>query len=300
VADPIENWRIQQYRDRVQQDLQEKGGRMRAAVTHNSGYIGKGAREVITIGPSRARKVTERYGDSPHMEVPMGGRWIYPTGYEWGHLIDDIDRVMLGMQPDGELQTAGTNAMRTAEDEEILTSMWAPARTGEDGSVTTPWPTANLIPATDAGASSASGMTIDKLRAARKMLKKYWNDLDNDPLYMILTENEEYDLFGTNVTISADFVDGRPVSTGVLPRLMGFNFITFSSTTLANLGLISGQITSLPAWVRSGMHLGTWRDLRVNVGPDPSKKFNQRIYMLEQMGATRLDENKVIKVQTSH
>jgi hypothetical protein len=117
---------------------------------------------------------------------------------------------------------------------------------------------------------------------------------------MILTENEEYDLFGTNVTISADFVDGRPVSTGVLPRLMGFNFITFSSTTLANLGLISGQITSLPAWVRSGMHLGTWRDLRVNVGPDPSKKFNQRIYMLEQMGATRLDENKVIKVQTSH
>jgi hypothetical protein len=301
VADQIEAWRIQQYRDRIQRSLQYIGGKFRKAVTFDGGYTGKAARPVVEIGSTRARKITERKGDSPTMDVPMSGRWIYPVDYEWGDLIDDVDRVRLGIQPDGEFDKAGRNAMAIAEDTEIIASMFATAKTGEDGSTSTVFPVGNLVDQNTGG--SNSGMNHEKIKAVIKFFMGKYVDIAMEQIWMVITEEEWFDLFGQNITVSADYASRGEgaINTGNLPSLYGVNFIPVAKAFLSEFGYYDGShITTLPAWVKSGVHIGVWQDLVVKVGPDAAKKFNTRVYMRETFGATRLYENKVVKVLTYH
>lgn len=295
MADPIETWRILQFKDSVQHLLQEQGGKLRSAVTYDGSYTGKGARPVVQMGETAAIKVTERYGDSPNIDVPTDARWLFPVDYEWGKLVDSRDKLRLGMQPDGEYTKAGVNAMRRAEDVEILAALLGSAKTGEQGGTTTAFLSTNAVGVAVGGANT--GLNHAKLRAVRKLLQKNKVDLDAEQLFMAITEEDVASLFGESATTSLDFVEGRPVSTGKLPQLYGFNFIPFSSDTLNALGYYDGSHTyTLPAWVKSGAHLGTWQDMTVTVAPDPTKKFIPRIYMQQTLGATRLEEKKVVKV----
>lgn len=303
MADPIETWRIEQFKNNVQHLLQEKGGKLRSTVTFAGDYAGKGAAPVDQMGETEAVDVSERYGDSPNMEVPTDRRWIYPIDSEWGKLVDDFDRVRLGIQPDGEYEKAGVMAMARREDRRILEKFFATAKSGESGGTNKSFAGGNEVAVnlTDPGVTPANtGLNKAKLLKAREILGANEVDLENEELYIAVTEKEVTDLFGYDTMTSVDFVEGRPISTGRLPALLGFNFVPFSSSTFTKLSLLAAGTASLPVWVKSGMHLGVWGERKIDVGPDPAKKFNQRIYMKQTMGATRLEEGKVVRILSYH
>lgn len=303
MADPIETWRIEQFKNNVQHLLQERGGKLRSTVTFAGDYVGKGAAPVNQMGETKARRVTERYGDTPNMEVPMARRWIYPADWDWGKLIDDLDRLRLGIQPDGEYEKAGVMAMARAEDEEVLGSFFATSKAGENGGTNKTFPAGNEVAVnlTDPGVTPANtGLNHAKLLKARELLAAGKVDLEAEELFMAITEKEVTDLFGYNTTISVEFVEGKPVSTGRLPALYGFNFVPFSSSYLAELGLLGSGIASLPCWTKSGMHLGAWKENTIRVAESPGKRFNMQIYMRQTLGATRLEEGKVVRVLSYH
>jgi len=296
----IEQWRIVQFRQMLAHNLQEQGGKLRPFVSSNTGYTGKSVSPVNYLGATKARKVTERFRENPMMTMTHTRRWVNPVTYDWGTPVDEIDKLSTGISPEGEYMRAGLEALRRAEDEEVLAAFFGTAKTGESGETTETWSDTGLLVNKDVGGAN-SGLNHEKLKKLRSIFTKLHVDLDAESPVILITEEEELSLFGENATTSLDFVEGRPVSTGRLPPLYGFRFVRFSSATIdAVPGFKSGSVRSLPVWVPSGMHLGVWRDVGGNVWPLSERMQIPYVGAWMQCGATRLEKGRVLKVQVQN
>ena len=124
---------VQQYTTNVQLLLQQKGSKLRNAVTVGS-YTGKAAKAIEQVGPVTAQKRTIRHGDTPLISTPANARWVFPTDYEWADLIDDQDKLRMLIDPTSSYSQNGAYALGRAMDDEIISAFFATAKTGENGS----------------------------------------------------------------------------------------------------------------------------------------------------------------------
>ena len=292
----IEAWRIQQYRQIVQHNLQERGGKLRPFLSVNTGYVGKAVSPVNYVSPGKAQKVADRFGQNPMNTLSHARRWVTPVAYDWGTPVDELDKLVTGIAPEGEYTKAGVEAIRRAEDEEVLAAFFGAAKTGENGETTENWSDTGLLVDKDTGGSN-SGLNHKKLKKLRALFTKLHVDLDAESPVLAITEEEELSLFGEAATTSIDYVDGRPVSTGKLPPLYGFRFVRFSSATIDGMGFLASNTRTLPVWVPSGMHLGVWKEQMSDIWNLTGNKNIPYVYACMQIGATRLERGRVLKVQ---
>lgn len=297
MPNQIENWRIVQFRQMIQHNLQEKGGKLRQFCSSAGSYKGKAVAPVDYLGPATASKVSNRFGDNPMNTLAHSRRWVVPTTYEWGAPVDNIDKLITGISPEGEYLKAGVEAIRRSEDTEVLERFYAAAKVGEEGADSEAWSDTGLVVTENIGGSN-TGLNHQKLKAARAIFTKLHVDLDMEAPTLIITEEEELSLFGESATTSLDFVDGRPISTGKLPPLYGFRFARFSSTTIDALtGYKTGSVRTLPCWVPSGMHIGIWQDQMSDVWNLTGKKNIPYVYAGATCGATRMERGRVLKIK---
>jgi hypothetical protein len=52
----------------------------------------------------------------------------------------------------------------------------------------------------------------------------------------------------------------------------------------------------IPVWTKNGVGLGVWNDIKANVAEVPTKRFNWMVYMGMTLGATRLEEARVVQL----
>jgi len=145
---------VQQYSTNVQLLLQQKGSKLRNAVTVGS-YTGKAAKAVEQVGAVSAVKRTARHGDTPLISTPADARWVFPTDYEWADLIDDQDKLRMLIDPQSSYAQNGAYALGRAIDDEIISAMFGTSKTGENGSTDTSFLSANQI-AQGFGAASST------------------------------------------------------------------------------------------------------------------------------------------------
>lgn len=293
----LEAWRIQQYRQNIRHNLQQKGGKLRPFVDVGTGYTGKQVSAVDYVGAATATKVSERRGDNPMYDLPHTRRWIAPFSYEWGIPVDNFQKLETGIAPEGEYSKAAVEALRRAEDVEILSAAFAPAKIGETGADVETWADSGLLVDENTGGNN-TGLNHQKLKKLRATFTKKNVDLDAEGPVIAITEEEELSLFGENATTSLDYVDGRPVSTGKLPPLYGFRFVVFSSATIDAIpGMKAGSVRTLPVWVPSGLHLGIWQDVESDIWNLTAKKNIPYVYACQTYGATRLEKGRVLKLK---
>ena len=115
---------VQDYKDAVQFLLQQRGSKLRKAVTTDS-YRGKTGRVATQLGQVSAQLRTQRHGNTPLVETPHESRWVFPKDYEWADLIDDQDK----LKTIGDFQSAyainGAMALGRAMDDEIISAFFA-------------------------------------------------------------------------------------------------------------------------------------------------------------------------------
>ena len=117
---------VQQYTTNVQLLLQQRGSKLRDAVTVGS-YTGKAAKSVEQIGAVTAQKRLTRHGDTPMISTPHAARWVFPTDYEWADLIDDQDKLRMLIDPtspyaqNGSLALAAPSTMRSSSAPSVST-----------------------------------------------------------------------------------------------------------------------------------------------------------------------------------
>jgi hypothetical protein len=281
---------VQQYSTNIQLLLQQKGSKLRDAVTVNS-YVGKAAKAVEQVGAVEPVKNQSRHSDTPLISTPADARWVYPNDYDWADLIDDQDKLRMLIDPTSSYVQNGVYALGRAQDKEIIAAIFGSSNTGENGSTAVAFPSAQQV-AVDAGSSAATGLNIAKLRAAKKLLMAANVDIDNDPLYVAITAAEHDALLNEAQVISLDY-NAKPVLVdGKVTSFMGFEFIHTELLTTDASGY-----RRIPVWAKSGMHLGMWNDIKTSIDRRPDKRNAYQVYVTGTYGATRLEEKKVVEIK---
>lgn len=276
---------VQQYSTNVQLLLQQRGSRLRDCVTVGS-YTGKAAKAVEQIGEVTAQARTSRHADTPLISTPHDARWVHPTDYEWADMIDDQDKLRMLIDPTSPYAMNGAFALGRAMDSLIITAALGAALTGENGSTSTPFDTSNQQIAV-----GAAGLTVAKLRTAKKKLMANEVDVENDPLYCAVTAVQLDNLLGTTEVTSSDYNTVKALVSGSVDTFMGFKFI---HTEL--LGLDGSGDRRCIAWAKSGMHLGIWNDITTKISERADKSYATQVYVKGTFGATRVEEGKVVEI----
>lgn len=276
---------VQQYSTNVQLLLQQRGSRLRDCVTVGS-YTGKAAKAVEQIGSVTAQARTSRHADTPLISTPHDARWVHPTDYEWADMIDDQDKLRMLIDPTSPYAMNGAYALGRAMDSLIITAALGTSMTGENGSVSTQFDTAGQQIAV-----GAAGLTIAKLRTAKKILMENEVDVENDPLYIAVTATQLDELLGTTEVTSADYNTVKALVQGTVDSFMGFKFI---HTEL--LGLDGSGDRRCIAWAKSGLHLGMWNDINTKISERADKSYATQVYVKGTFGATRTEEGKVVEI----
>lgn len=280
----------QKYTTMVQLLLQQRGSRFRDAVTVQSITGAKAAKAMEQIGAVNPVKNQARHSDTPLVSTPHDARWMYPNDYDWADLIDEQDMLRMVADFKSPYVVNGTYAMGRAQDDEIVTALFASAATGENGGTPVPFPSAQQVLVTE-GATGNTGMNIAKLRAAKKLLLEAEVDLDNDPLFCAISAKQHNDLLNEAQAINLDYTDKPVLVEGRIRSFMGFQFINSE-----RLPVNGSSQRRCPVWAKSGVALGVWNDIQTSLDRRPDKRNSWQVYVTGTFGATRLEEKKVVEI----
>lgn len=290
---------VKQYTANVRQALVKQGGLLTPYVTHGS-YNGEKSQVVNFIGEIEFVERNSPYGDTKLTELEHTQRWITGTEYDAAILVDRLDTLKMIYDPTSPYVARMRDAANRKMDEIIMRNFFANAKTGKDGTVSTAFPTRDTI------VHGGTGMSIAKLRSARKLLKKRHVDLRTMMPYIAVTSEQTDDLLGEVAVGSSDFNAVKPLVDGEVSKFMGFMFVPYEDNGSAldgrgiptTLDVGSGDtIRSCPVWVKDGMHEGSWAGLTIRVDNRPDKNNIKQIHGTFTCGATRLEEGKVLALQ---
>jgi hypothetical protein len=284
---------VQQYTTNVQLLSQQRGSRFRQAVTVGQ-YVGKQGVPVDQFSPTVAQKRTTRYPSLTPADTQADRRWVFPVDYDWNDLIDNIDKLRLLIDPQSSYVTNGTAAMNRAIDDEIISAFFGTAKTGVDGSTSTTFPASQQVSASE-GASAATGMNVEKLKAAIQILlaNEAWMPDSGDPIYCAINAKQNRNLMDEIQVINADYNGEKPVvNDGFIQKWGRMQFL--HTERLAQNG--SSQYRC-PVWVKEGMHLGLWQDLSADVSQRKDLGgLPWQVYLYGTFGGTRIEEKKVVEI----
>ena len=278
---------VEQYKSNVLNLVQQRGSVLRDAVLVDSAVVGK-KKFTEQVGTTNAQLRVSRHSDSPMVDTPHLRRSLTLADYEWGDMIDDSDRIRLLIDPSDAYAQNAAWAMGRAIDDVIITAALGTAYTGVTGSTATTLPSGQKV-AVGSGAE-VEKLTIEKLRSAKKLFME--NEVSPDEtLYMAITAAQMDHLLGEEELTSADYATVRALVNGEIDTFMGFKFLHTERLTLNSDG--DRQVI---AWAESGIELGIGADVRSQVSPRPDKSFSTYVYFSMSLGATRLEEEKVVEI----
>jgi len=169
-------------------------------------------------------------------------------------------------------------AMGRAMDDVVISAALGTAFTGETGSTSTALPSAQKI--AEAG---TDGLTIAKLRTAKEKF-----DLASvDPSiarFIVVSPRQITDLLGTTEVTSSDF-------NTVINSFLGFNFIVSNRLSIAS------SKRSCIAFAQDGITLAVGKDVQARIDERADKSYATQVYYCMSIGATRMEEEKVVEIQ---
>lgn len=284
----------QQYGSTIQLLLQQRGSKLSDTASPMPVTGAKAAVPAEQIGAVSAAKRTSRYPSLVPADTPHERPWVYPTDYDWNDLIDSIDKLRTIVDPQSPYALNGTYAMGRAKDDELIAAFFATRSTGETGSGSEAFPAGQQI-AVNFGAAANVGLTVAKLREAKRLLMAAEVDLDNDPITVVVTAKQHDNLLAEVQVISTDFNERPVLAEGKITRFLGFNF-----KHTERLGLDGSSYRRVPAYAKSGMTLATWNDISTDISIRKDLAGHPiQVYVTGTFGATRMEEEKVVEIKCS-
>jgi hypothetical protein len=282
---------VQEYSSNIELLLQQRGSKLRDAVMQGS-HVGKQASPVDQVGAIAMQPVSGRFNAMGRVDAPTDRRWVLPSDFDLPQLIDSFDKLRLLTDPESTYVTNAVMAAGRQMDDLIIDAFFGDANTGETGSGTTSHPSSQQV-AVNFGSSSNVGLTVAKLREAKKILMANEVDLEADPLTCVVTAKQHDNLLAEAQVISLDYNDKPVLVDGRINSFLGINFIHCE-----RLDLDGSSFRRVPIFAKSGMHLGLWNDITTDISQRKDLQglpFQAYVYMTA--GATRLEEKKIVEVK---
>jgi hypothetical protein len=285
---------VQQYSTNIALLLQQQGSKLRGAVSTGN-HVGKQASPVDQIGKIEMQPVTSRFAPMGRVDAPTDRRWVFPSDFDLPQLIDEYDKLRLIIDPSSMYVQNAVMAAGRQFDKLLCSAFGGTAKTGETGATSTAATAANEVDVAVGGSNSK--LNVAKIKAVKEIMMSNHIDFDMEEAYIGITAADHASLLNEVQVVSSDFNGGMPVLlNGKIDSFLGFKFI---HCELIETQLAGTNEVTLPVWVKSGMYLGLWNDIKNSV----SRRYDLQgepwqIYTQMTAGATRLEENKVYAIES--
>lgn len=288
---------VKLYTDNVRAELNKRGGLL-AGFVSSGAYYGEKAQVVNFLGPVEFTERNTPYGDTQLTELAHTQRWVTGAEYDCAILIDRLDELKMLYDPTSAYVERMREAAARKMDEIIMSKFYAKAKSGKDGTTDTEFNPSNVI------VHDGARLSVEKLIAARKLLKQRHVDLQTEMPCIAVTAEQVADLMNQTQVVSSDYNALKPLVEGEVRSFMGFNFVFVedNGTSENGKGIPTRQegadtIRECPVWVHSGMHFGQWDSLAVTINERSDKNNIKQLHATFTAGATRLEENKILKLE---
>ena len=273
---------VEQYSANIQMLSQQMGSLLRDAV-RNESIVGKDA-YFDQIGKVTAQLKVSRHSDTPQIDTPHSRRRCSLSDYEFADLIDQTDKVRLLIDPTSSYAKAAAYAMGRAMDDVIISAALGTANTGVAGGTPVALPAGNIV------AAGGAGMTIAKLASAKQILDA--GDVDPSiKRHIVVSPTEISDLLNSTTVTSSDFNTVKALVQGEIDSFMGFKFHV-SNRLVDN----AAGNTQCIAFAEDGILLGIGKDVTARIDERSDKSYATQVYYCQTIGATRMEEAKVVSV----
>ena len=273
---------VNQFSANVQMLSQQMGSLLRNAVDVESVNGEKAFFD--QVGSSAAVKKTSRHADTPLVETPHTRRMVTMSDYEWADLIDEQDKVRLLIDPTSTYGRAAAAAMGRAMDDEIIAAALGTAKTGKDGGTDTALPAGQKI------AHGSAGLTIAKLVSAKELLDAASVD-PSIPRHIVVSPKQISDLLNNTTVTSSDFNTVKALAQGEINSFVGFNFIVSNRLTTD-----SNSDRQVIAFAQDGLKVGMGKEPMAKIDERADKSYATQVYYCQTLGATRMEEEKVVEI----
>jgi hypothetical protein len=277
---------VQQYSSNVQMLSQQMGSLLRGVVDVES-VVGKNA-FFDQVGKTTAVLRSSRHADTPQIDTPHSRRRVSLADYEWADLIDNADKVRLLIDPTSSYAKAAAAAMGRAMDDVIIAALGGTAYTGETGSTSVPLPSEQK----PYSASQTDGLTVAKLLKAKELLDLA--DVDPSlPRFIVVSPKQISDLLNTTEVKSSDFNTVKALAQGQLDSFLGFKFIV---SNRLKFDATNTDDRLAYAFTSDAIKLAIGQDVIARIDERADKSYSTQVYYAMSIGATRMEEEKVVEI----
>ena len=277
---------VEQYSANVTMLSQQMGSLLRSAVDVET-IKGKNA-FFDQVGSVTAQVRSSRHGSTPQLDTPHSRRRVSLADYEWADLIDDLDKVRMLVDPTSSYAKAAAAAMGRAMDDVIIASLGGSSDTGVAGGTAVSLPSTQKV--STASQADGAGLTIAKLLSAKYILDS--NDVDPSlARYIVVSPKQIQDLLGTTQVTSSDYNTVKALATGQVDSYLGFKFIVSNRLLLANT-----DDRLCYAFTADAIKLAIGKDVTARIDERSDKSYATQVYYSMAIGATRMEEKKVVEI----
>ena len=276
---------VNQYSANVTMLSQQMGSLLRGAVDVESVNGEKAFFD--QVGSAAAVLRTTRHADTPLIDTPHSRRMVTMSDYEYADLIDSQDKVRLLVDPTSTYARAAASAMGRAMDDVIIAAAIGTAKTGKDGSTSTALPSSQKV------VHGSASLTIAKLLSAKEILDEGSVD-PSIPRYIVCAPKQITSLLGTTQVTSSDFNTVKALAQGQMDTFSGFKFIVSN-----RLGLDANSHRQVFAFAGDGLKLAMGKEPTARIDERSDKSYATQVYYCQTIGATRMEEAKVVEIACS-
>ena len=276
-----------QYGTLVSMLSQQEGSRLRNTVTVKSGVVGEetymdqiGAFEMSARG-SRLAATDPSLANYYRRRIALEDFYIAKA-------IDKMDDVRTLGDPTSAIVKSGMNGAGRKIDDLIIAALRGTAYTGKVGGDST------VLPSSQKVAKGSTGMTLAKWLAAIEILNG--NDVDpSDEKFLLIGSGELTDLLNTTEIKNADYAAVKALVQGQIDTFLGCKVIR--TERLANDG---SNTRYCMLYTKSGAGLAIGRDVTSRIDELPTNHYAKQLYFSMSMGASRLEEKKVVEISVAY
>lgn len=292
---------VTQFGTLLELKLQQRTSFLRSRVQEGYHAGAKMAAPINQVAAIQTRTPEGRFSPKKATPSDYTRRWVMPIDRVADQFVDTLDQLRTPIDPKSQLVANVVSACNRDWDDEIIRAATATSTIGADaGSLTTePWDTTFQVSG-QFGASAAVGLTVAKLNEARRILEHYHNteELNSVGATLVIGSKQHADLRNQALVTSADFNNqGGVLVDGRVTRFMGFDVVVSERLPVITDKDSNDNQRGCLVFVKSGLYLGMWQDLKTEVFRRPDLENNPwDISTTHTFGATRTQLGKVIQI----
>lgn len=296
---PVDATSKKLYADNVALALQQKDSRFTECFSYIAGLKGKEMQAVELIGASQAIEDLPHSAPTPHIPPKHEGINVRPRRLSWGRTVPNQTRIMNVVDYNSLYVQEGAAAMIRARDRRLFEAIFAPRLIANDesGAVSSvAWAGQTVaINETGSGASGGNtGLVPGKLLKAIEILINSDVYVEGEDIYCGVAGQDNTVMMMQQLFTSSDYRSASgSFDRKVMDTALGVKFVRYPSRLTLNGG--SGY-RELPLWVKSGMHWGEAMAFETMIERDPGMQYQLHPFIDGWIGATRSEDEKVIKI----